>query len=102
MSRRIYIFTAFVLAIVATVIGWSQSLNYKITPVVPLALWFPFITLTGARELSAVALSLIQFPLFAIAFTVWIRRWPVGRVVAALMLTYALLAGIAFAIVRSR
>ncbi len=102
MSGRVYIPIAFALAIVATVIGWSQSLNYKITPVVPLALWFPLIILTGARELVAVALSLIQFPLFAIAFTIGIRRWPVARVVAALMLTYALLAGIAFAIVRSR
>ena len=102
VSRRLYIAIAFILAIVATIIGWSQSLNYKITPVVPLALWFPLIILTGARELAAVALCLIQFPLFAIAFTVGIRRWPVARVIAALTLTYALLAGIAFAIVRSR
>ena len=102
MSRRIYITIAFILAVLATVVGWSQSLIYKITPIVPLALWFPLIILTGARDLAAVALSLIQFPLFAIAFTVGIGRWTLARVLAVLMLTYALLAGIAFAIVRSR
>ena len=102
MSRRVYITIAFILAIVATVVGWSQSLNYKVTPLVPLALWFPLIVITGARELVAVALSLIQFPLFAAAFAFGIRRWSVARVVVALTVTYALLAGIAFAIVRSR
>ena len=102
MSRRIYIAIAFILAVVATVVGWSQSLNYKITPLVPLALWFPLVVITRAHELSAVALSLIQFPLFAAAFAFGIRRWPVARVLAVLALTYALLAGIAFAIVRSR
>ena len=102
MSRRVYITTAFILAIVATVAGWSQSLNYKITPLVPLALWFPILVITGARELVGVALSLIQFPLFATAFAFGIRRWPAARVLAVIALTYALLAGIAFAIVRSR
>lgn len=102
MSRRVYITIAFILAIVATVIGWSQSLNYKITPLVPLALWFPLIVITGAHEIEAVALSLVQFPLFAAAFAFGIRRWPVARVLAVLTLTYALLAAIAFAIVRSR
>jgi hypothetical protein len=102
VSRRIYIAIAFVLSILATVIGWSQSLNYKATPPGPLALWFPLVVITGARELAAVALSVIQFPLFATAFAVGLRRWPVGRVIIVVALTYALLAGLAFAIVRSR
>lgn len=102
MSRRIYIISAFILAAVATIVGWSQTLNHKITPPVPLALWFPLIILTGSTNLTAVALSLIQFPLFAIAFTLGIRRRPVARVAVALTLTYALLAGIAFALVRFR
>jgi len=87
-------------AIVATVIGWSQSLNYKITPVVPLALWFPLIVLTGAREVAAVALSLLQFPLFATAFALGIHHWPAVRVLGVLMLTYGLLAGAAYLMVR--
>lgn len=102
VSRRVYIIFAFALAIVATVFGWSQSLNYKITPLVPLALWFPLVVITGAHELSAVALSLIQFPLFVTAFAFGIRRWPITRVLVVLVLTYAFLAGIAFAIVRSQ
>jgi hypothetical protein len=102
VPRRIYIIIAFVVAIAATVIGWSQSLNYKITPIVPLALWFPLIVLTGAREVEAIALSLIQFPLFATAFAFGIRRWPIVRVLAVLVLTYGLLAGSAYFIVKHR
>jgi hypothetical protein len=102
VRRRIYIVAAFIFAGLATVVGWSQSLIYKDTPLSPLALWFPIVVLTRATDLAAVALSLIQFPLFAVGFTFGIRRWPVSRVLAALMLTYALLAGFAFAIVRSR
>jgi hypothetical protein len=100
--HRIYIVLAFVLAVAATVLGWSQSLNYKITPLVPLALWFPLVVILGARELAAVGLSLIQYPLFATAFSVGIRRWPVTRVIGVLGLTYVLLAATAFVIVRSR
>lgn len=102
MSQRIYIAIACIVAFLATAIGWSQSLNYKITPTVPLALWFPLIILTGAKELMAVALSLVQFPLFTVGFVFGIRRWPIARVLTLLAITYALLAGIAFAIVRSR
>jgi hypothetical protein len=100
VSRRIYIAIAFVLAIVATVVGWSQSLNYKLTPPVPLALWFPLVVIIRAGDLGGIAVSFIQFPLFASAFAIGIRRWPVARVVAVLALTYALLAGVALAIVR--
>ena len=102
MRPRIYIAAAFVLAVVATMIGWSQSLIYKDTPVRPLALWFPIVVLSSAHDISAVALSLVQFPLFAIGFAFGIRRWPTSRVLAVLALTYALLAGVALAIVGSR
>ena len=102
VSTRTHITLAFLLAALATVLGWWQSLHYKVPPPVPLALWFPLIVITGTRELGAVALSLIQFPLFAFAFTFGIRRWPVGRVLVVIALSYALLAGIALAIVTSR
>lgn len=97
ISRRLYIATSFVLAIAATVVGWSQSLSYKIVPEIPLAFWFPLVTLTGSGEFVMVALSLIQFPIFAVAFTIGIRSWPIIRVVAALTLTYAFLVGCSFA-----
>jgi len=96
MTRRIYIIIAFLVAIAATAVGWSQSMSYEITPLVPLALWFPAVVLTGARNLEAVALSLIQFPLFAAAFAFGIRRWPVVRVLAVLVLAYGLLAVAAY------
>lgn len=99
VSHRIYIAIAFVLAIVATVVGWSQSLNYKVTPPVPLALWFPLVVISPAKELGIVVVSFIQFPLFASAFAVGIRSWPVVHVVVILALTYALLASVALAIV---
>lgn len=100
MSHRIYIGIAFVLAIVATVVGWSQSLNYKDTPPVPLALFFPLVVISRVEELGIVVVSFIQFPLFASAFAVGIRCWPVARVVAVLAFIYTLLAGVALAIVK--
>ena len=102
VPRPLYITLAFALAILATMVGWSQSLNYKITPTAPLAFWFPLIVITGAGDLAAVALSLVQFPLFALVFAFGIRRWPVRRVLVVILVAYALLAGISFAIVRSR
>jgi len=77
-------------------------MNYKITPLVPLALWFPSVVLTGARNLEAVALSLIRFPLFATAFAFGIRRWPAVRVLVVLALIYGLLTGSAYIIVSRR
>lgn len=46
-------------------------------------------------------MSLIQFPLFAVAFVIGIRCRPVALVVAVLALTYALLVGIAHTIVKA-
>ena len=99
MSRRIYIAIAFILAIVATVVGWSQSLSYKDTPPVPLALWFPLVVMSPDEVFVTLAVSFVQFPLFAWAFAVGIRRWSVARVVAVLALTYTLLASVALVIV---
>ncbi|MCD6048698.1 MAG: hypothetical protein K0Q55_101 [Verrucomicrobia bacterium] len=92
---------ALILAIIATFVGWSQSLIYKDTPLIPLALWFPLVIITGAHELVGAGMSLIQFPLFAIAFAFGIRRWPIHHVILVLVLAYALLAGIAVSIVKS-
>jgi hypothetical protein len=102
LRSSFYVAIACFLAIAATVVGWSQSLNYKTTPLVPLALWFPLVVIAGVKQFGAVALSLAQFPLFALAFALGIRRWPVSRVLAALVVFYVLLAGIAFIIVKSR
>jgi hypothetical protein len=102
VSRRVYRTFAIMFALVATGVGWSQSLIYKETPLVPLALWFPLVVITGARDLVAVALSLIQFPLLAIAFISGARHWSIPRVLAVLFVIYALLAGVAVVILMSR
>jgi hypothetical protein len=102
VRRPIPITIACVLAIAATVAGWSQSLIYRVVPQVPLAIWFPTIPLTGAGGLEMVGLSLIQFPLFAVAFAIGIRRWSMARVVVALVLIYGLMVSIALSIVTSR
>ena len=102
MSRSRCIVIAFGVAIVATVVGWSQSLMYYHTPPVPTAFWFPLVVVTGAHDLDCVAVSLIQFPLFATAFAFGIQRWPVTRVLAVLALIYGALAVTALVIVKSK
>src|SRR5678809_1182505 len=102
MSRRVYVIVvifAFVLAIILTAVAWTQTLDHKLTPEVPLALWFPLIIITNALGFAAYTLALIQFPLFAVLFAFGTRRWPAGRVFTVLAFTYGLLAGIAFSIV---
>jgi hypothetical protein len=101
VPRRIYIIIAFVVAIAATVIGWSQTLIYKIVPPVPLTLWFPLLVITDAKDVVAIALSLFQFPSFAAAFAFGIRRWPPLIVLALPTATYALLVGLAFGMSRA-
>jgi hypothetical protein len=102
LCHRIYIVMAFSVAIVATVAGWSQSVIYKEPSPVALALWFPIVVLMKTRGETAIVLSLVQFPLFAIAFALGIHRWAVGRVLTGCVIAYLLLVGIAFATVRSR
>ena len=89
----------YLLAIIATIVGWSQSLIYKEPPLTPLALWFPMIVVTRTSGLCLMALSFAQFPLFATAFAIGIQRWSVARVVIALACIYAILVGIAFAMI---
>jgi len=96
VRHRPYIVAAFTLALLATIIGWSQSMIHKLVPLGPLAFWFPLVVLTGANNFVAVLVSVIQFPLFAISFTFAIRRWAVGKVLAALLLAYAIMVAIAY------
>jgi len=103
MSRRIYIIIAFVLSILATLVGWSQTFIHKTWPPAHTALWFPLVVFADSYGgVEMVVLSLIQFPVFAILFTLGIRRWRVAAVSSALGFIYALIAGIAFMMVGSR
>ena len=95
MSPRALTIIAFVVAIAATVVGWSQSMMYKWPPPVRLASWFPFVVLSDARDVGAVFASFIQFPIFALAFSLAIRRWSVVRVLIVLALIYGAFALVA-------
>ena len=53
-------------------------------PGIPLAILFPLVVVTGAHEILAVLVSLIQFPLFAGVFAFGIRRCPIPRVLMVL------------------
>jgi len=101
MPRRIPIAIACVLAIAATIAGRSQSFLYLTVPPMPLAVWFPLVPLSGAVGIHMLVVSLFQFPLFAVAFAIGVRRCPITRVVLALALTYGLMVAIALAIVIS-
>lgn len=98
MNYRTHMIIALIIAILATVVGWSQSLIYKIVPSVPLAILFPLVVLTRAHELSAVFVSLIQFPLLAMAYLFGIRRWSWRKVLPTLLLGYAILVALAYAV----
>jgi len=97
-SRRSCTVIAFALAITATIVGWSQSMLYKVIPEVPLCLWFPLAVIAARTISGAVVLSLMQFPIFAVAFSIGIRRWSAPKVILMLMLFYALSVGFAFAL----
>ncbi|HTS18095.1 MAG TPA: hypothetical protein VMP11_11020 [Verrucomicrobiae bacterium] len=96
MSRRKYIIVAFTVAFLATIIGWSQTLIWKVFPTVLLVVWFPLVVFSdqvvGVPEVGLeVLLSLVQFPLLAICFVIGIRRWSPLSVAVAIMAIYALM-----------
>ena len=97
MPRRDYVNDAFTVAILATIGGVFDLLSFKITPPILVALWFPPVVLTGVSGFALLALALVQFPLFATAFAIGIRRWSPGRVLTAIVITYAVLTGLALA-----
>lgn len=101
MPRWLMVLIAFLLAIAATVMGFFESILWKHVPLVPLALWFPVVVLTESRSTTMLAWAFVQYPLFATAFALGIRRWPIGRVLLVIVLVYALMAGLALMKVRS-
>ncbi len=89
MTHRSLTILAFVIALLLTVLGWREVMIYKYTPPTKLALWFPLIVLLRSQDFGAVFVSLIQFPLFALAFRRGLRRWPPGKLLAGLVALYA-------------
>jgi len=103
VSRRSLTILAFVIAGLLTVVGWQQVMIYKQPPIQKVALWFPFLLLIRLPdEVLRVSLTLVQFPLFAAAFALGIRRWRIAPVLAVVLLSYALCLCAAFAILSAR
>ena len=100
MNRRSSVIVAFVVALVATAVGWSQVMIYKTPPLFPLAAWFPVVVIAKASDLGAVILSLLQFPIFAAVFAIGIRKWSGKQVAKALGLVYCLFLVMALAIIK--
>ncbi|MGO9244454.1 MAG: hypothetical protein ACLP0A_17230 [Verrucomicrobiia bacterium] len=101
MSRRKYIICASILAIIATIVGWWQALDYKIIPRIPLVLWFPSLVITNTVGYgTGIILSLTQFPLLALLFIIGIRRWPPLAVFSAIAFAYGLMIFIAWSIAK--
>ena len=91
ISRKFIVAFAFFLAGLLTLVGWSQTLAYKVFPAYKLAFWFPLITMTNAMENGfELALSIIQFPLFATIFAFALRLCSVGSALLITTFLYAI------------
>jgi hypothetical protein len=104
MSRRKHIVIAFIFASLATFVGSSFTWGMKVTPAINFVLWFPLFVITNEMTdilgtVTEVLVCLIQFPIFAIFFTIGIRRWSIMSVTLTIGCVYALMVLIAWIIV---
>ncbi|MDR3458441.1 MAG: hypothetical protein P4N60_13400 [Verrucomicrobiae bacterium] len=95
MSRRTIILIASAVAALLAGLG-LRACDYKIVPLIRIALWFPLPYLLHA-ESTLVLLALIQFPLLVCIFALAIRRWRVVWVLMAFIMVYALYACVVIA-----
>jgi hypothetical protein len=104
MSRRTLTIIAFTCAVVLTTIGWQQAMiSYAQPRLLKLALWFPFdILIQPFGDVPRLSVTLIQFPVFAAAFALGIRRWGAASVTVAVMLVYSLFVAAAVVSLRFR
>ena len=103
MSRRQHIALSFALAAVATPTGLYHTFrHYTNGSILATACWFPFVAITGARELLALGLAILQFPLLAAVYSIGIQRWPTRWVIAVLFGSYAFAAALAYGILWSQ
>ena len=103
MSNRSLTILAFGIAIVSTILGFQQVWLYKSVPPQRIALWFPaLLILRLPEEFSRLLLCLVQFPILAAAFSIGIRRWKITPTLCAVVLSYALIVAVAFAMIKPR
>ena len=94
--KWVQILMAYALAVLATLVGWSQSLIYKETPTVPLVCWFPFVVLSSLEDIAGAVVSLVQFPVLATFFAIGIQFWPTRRVLVLMAGGYAVAVAVAW------
>jgi hypothetical protein len=103
VSRRALTCLSFAVALLLTAVGWQQTLIYKTPPLQSVAIWFPFVVLNpSSDDWLMVLLSLMQFPLFAMAFVWGSRRWKVTPTLIIVLLSYGLCVAGAVAALKSR
>ena len=90
MSRLNFTISAFACALLLMALAAWQLIIYLHPPAWRVALWSPFAGLLHAREVSYIALWLVQFPLLAIVFVVASYRWSPVRVFFVLLAFYAI------------
>lgn len=95
VSHLKYVVIALVLALLATIIGLSQTFTWKVFPTIRLVFWFPvaifYDRLRGYPDLGEVLLSLVQFPILALCFIAGIRWWQPSKVIIVIGTIYALM-----------
>jgi hypothetical protein len=101
MMNRKFTLIAWLIAVVLTIVAWSQTLMWKSIPALHVVFWFPLLliadSIAGGRNISAeVILSLMQFPFLAICFSIGIRRWRVFIVSSTLVCVYLTLVLVAY------
>ena len=89
-SRLSLTISAFTSALVLTVFAGWQVAIYLHPAAWRMALWLPVAGLIHAREIGFILVWLLQFPVLAAAFVVACRRWASGKVLACLLVLYAL------------
>jgi hypothetical protein len=89
------------IAILLTVAGFQQVWLYKWVSDEKVAIWFPFLFLFRlSDDFLRVLISVIQFPLFATAYYVGLRRFRALPILCAIVLGYALCVIAAYALIK--
>lgn len=95
VSHFKYVVIALAFALLATIIGLSQTFIWKVFPTIRLVFWFPvaifYDRLKGYPDLEEVLLSLVQFPILALCFIAGIRWWRPPKVIIVIGAIYALM-----------
>jgi hypothetical protein len=99
MSNRSLTKLAFGIAIVLTICGICRVWIYKGVPPGRIAVWYPLMLIFWLPWWGKALLCSLQFPFFAAAFSIGIKRW---KVIPTLCLILFSCVAAAFAMIESR